>query len=293
MKRFQWAWLTSCLAVGGLLAVGGTLRSSPAAQPPVGELMSTARAPLLLDATPVKPVARAAARQLTWRYPRPVRPVGMNVRMEILVGGKPLPTVQYAGKTYLPVPHVGAEYEVRICNDGPRRITAVVSVDGLSVINGKPASESHPGYIVAPYSSVVIPGWRRSLDKVAAFRFVERGKSYAGQVGHPENIGVIGLVAFEEQVWRPRYPLERVPSKAAARPTYGAVGSIGTEYGREVDSRIYYVPFVRSRNRRAITFYYDTVEALRAAGVPVDSPSPVPFPGDDQFVPPPPGYKGQ
>jgi hypothetical protein len=60
-----------------------------------------------------------------------------------------------------------------------------------------------------------------------------------------------------------------------------------------VDSRAYYVPFVRSSNRQTITLYYDTVDALRQAGVPVDRPDPVPFPQDTEFAPPPPGYKGR
>jgi hypothetical protein len=53
------------------------------------------------------------------------------------------------------------------------------------------------------------------------------------------------------------------------------------------------VPFVRSANRRAITYLYDTEEALRRAGVPVDiAPLPDPFPGEE-FAPPPLGYKGR
>jgi hypothetical protein len=192
----------------------------------------------------------------------------MHVGMEILVDGRPLPTVRHAGKLYLPVPWVGAEYEIRVWNYGPLRVAAVVSVDGLSVVNGRPASEDSPGYLVAPYSSVVIKGWRRNLDAVAAFRFVGRDESYAGKTGRPENIGVIGLVAIEELVWQPRPGLERADAGSpSAKGARAALGGIGTEYGREVDSRAYYVPFVRSTNRQTIALYYDTVEALREAGV--------------------------
>jgi hypothetical protein len=88
-----------------------------------------------------------------------------------LVNGKPLRTIDHKGKTYLPVPKVGAEYEIRVWNHGPHRIAAIVSVDGLSVIDGQPASESRPSYIVSPYSTIRIKGWRRSLDTVAAFAF--------------------------------------------------------------------------------------------------------------------------
>jgi hypothetical protein len=218
----------------------------------------------------------------------PPRPGPMQVGLDILVNGKPLRTIDHKGKSHLPVPKVGAEYEIRVWNHGPHRIAAIVSVDGLSVIDGQPASESRPGYIVSPYSSIRIKGWRRSLDTVAAFAFVDREKSYANLTGQPENIGIIGLIAIEEHVWTPRPLLEKQDSaKGAAR----TVGSIGTDYGRDVDSRVYYVPFVRSNNRRLVTIYYDTVAALRKAGVPVDPPMPVPFPADPEFAPPPPGYK--
>ena len=221
------------------------------------------------------------------------RPVGMRVSMEILVDGKPLPTIPYAGKTYLPVSRVGAEYTIRVWNHGPRRVAAIVSVDGLSVINGKPASENQPGYLVAPYSNIVIPGWRRNMDSVAAFAFVDRNKSYASLVGKPENIGVIGLVAIEEFVFEPAPGLEKRDTASSSKRAQGFAGSIGTEYGREIDSRVYYVPFVRSANKRTITFYYDTIDELRKIGVPVDRPYPLPFPGDSEFVPPPPGYRGK
>jgi hypothetical protein len=235
----------------------------------------------------------ARAVELTYRPPRPW--VGMNVTMEILVDGQPLRTIQHEGKTYLPVPRLGAEYTIRVVNYGPRRITAIVSVDGLSVINGKPASETHPGYIVAPRSSIVIPGWRRDLDRVAAFSFQERDKSYAHQTGRPENIGVIGLVAVEELTWLPRSVLkqESMTAQPSSKRGNGKVGNTGTGYGRDIDSRVYYVPFVRSQNKRVVTFYYDTVEALRKAGVPVDGQFPRPFPADTDFVPPPPNHRGK
>jgi hypothetical protein len=217
----------------------------------------------------------------------------MHVGLEVLVDGKPLPTISHAGKTYLPVPRLGQEYEIRVFNRGPRRIAAIVSVDGLSVINGKPASQDSPGYLVDAHSDILIKGWRRSMATVATFSFVDRADSYASRVGRPENVGVIGLLAIEEQVYRPLpREIDRAAPSAAKRLGEGA-GSIGTGYGRDVDSEAYYVPFVRSNNRRVVTFYYDTEDALRRAGVIGDTwPLPVPFPGDE-FAPPPPGSKGR
>jgi hypothetical protein len=252
-----------------------------------------AYAPLLLDAS-MKLAARQPSGDANPEERKDLvlpRPGLMRAEMDILVNGRPLPTVLHRGRTYLPVPRIGEEYQIRVWNHGPRRVAAVVSVDGLSVITGQAASEHGPGYIVAPYSHIQIKGWRRSLDNVAAFRFVERDRSYANLVGKPENVGVIGLVAFEERVIHPQPLLERRDS-AAAKGFRTEVGSVGTEYGREIDSRAYYVPFLRSSHKQTITVYYDTAEALRAAGVPVDRELPVPFPGEFKFAPPPPGYRG-
>src|SRR5262249_5554562 len=159
--------------------------------------------------------------------------------------------VSHQGRLYLPVPRLGTEYEIRVNNHGPRRITAIVSVDGLSVINGQPASELHPGYLVDPYSHIVIKGWRKDRETVAAFTSEERQHSDAFRRGHPENAGAIGLVAFDEFGPRPRLPLERRdgagPGAKSARET---VGDTGTGWGRDLDSPVHRVPFVRSTNRR-------------------------------------------
>jgi hypothetical protein len=206
----------------------------------------------------------------------------MRVGLEVLVDGRPLRTINHEGRIFVPVPKLGTEYEIRVWSNGPRRVTAIVSVDGLSVMDGKPASAEQPGYIVAPRGDIVIKGWRRDRESVAAFSFEERDKSYANRVGHPENIGVIGLITIEESGVRPRpLPLEKKDSPIALRGS-GDVGGTGTGSGRDVDSPVYSVPFVRGTNQSRITLYYDTAEALRKAGVPVDGPSPVPFPRDEK-----------
>lgn len=236
--------------------------------------------------------AQAPTAELTGRVIGPHDHV-MRVRLEVLVGGRVMPTVYHEGKTYLPVPRLGMEYTLRVWNHGSRRVAAVVSVDGLSVINGRPASEEGPGYIVDARRGIEIKGWRRSLNTVAAFQFVSRDESYAERVGRPENVGVIGLVAFEE---RTRYPDLRLERKDSAAPGHrkvaeATVGDTGTGWGRDLDSRVITVPFARSGNRQAITVYYDTVAALRRAGVPVGRP--VPFPEDGEFAPPPPPRRGR
>jgi hypothetical protein len=214
----------------------------------------------------------------------------MHVTMDVLVDGRPVRLIAHEGRLYLPVPRLGEEYTIRVNNHGPRRIAAIVSVDGLSVIDGRPASESSPGYLVDAYSHIVIKGWRRDRDTVAAFTFDERHNSYAYRRGYRDNIGVLGLVAFEEQRHTRIRPLDRPQeNKALPRGKAGAaVGGTGTGWGRDIDSSVIYVPFVRSANKRTITVFYDTREALRRLGVPVDTVYPKPFPAEPRYAPPPP-----
>jgi hypothetical protein len=68
----------------------------------------------------------------------------------------------------------------------------------------------------------------------------------------------------------------------------GVPGGTGTGWGRDVNSSVIEVPFVRSVNKRTMTVYYDTPEALRRIGVPVDGNVPKPFPADTDYCPPPP-----
>jgi hypothetical protein len=262
--------------------------------------MNVIRAALLAGSLLLSGTATA---QLSWTIPgseghRPrveeliLPPRGvMRLSLDVLVDGNPVRLISHQGRLYLPVPRLGAEYEVRVNNHGPRRITAIVSVDGLSAINGRPASELHPGYLVDPYSHIAIKGWRRDSDTVAAFTFEERERSYAARMGHPENIGVIGLVAFEEFDPRPWPFLELRDSGSKSKSARAEAGGTGTGWGRDIDSRVYKVPFVRSTNRREITIHYDTVDALRRAGVPVDGRHPRPFPSDGEYSPPPPSLR--
>lgn len=211
----------------------------------------------------------------------------MRVSLDVLVDGKPARLISHDGKLYLPVPRMGCEYEIRVNNMGSHRIAAIVSVDGLSVIKGDPASEKSPGYLVDSRSDIVIKGWRRDKDTVAAFTFEERKSSYAYLRGYRDNIGVIGLVAIEEQLYWPHPLTEFSRGSGPAKAYDSALGGSGTGWGRDLGSSVTYVPFVRSNNKRTVTIYYDTEDALGRMGVPVGGPHPRPFPADSDFCPPP------
>lgn len=112
--------------------------------------------------------------------------------------GAPLPTFAAGGRSYV-MGNDGARYAIRIDNQTGARFEAVATVDGLDVIDGQPGSFEKRGYLVEPWSTVEIDGFRRSEDQVAAFRFGRVKDSYAAKRGLDRNVGVIGVAVFQER----------------------------------------------------------------------------------------------
>ncbi|MCA9701508.1 MAG: hypothetical protein KC431_28570 [Myxococcales bacterium] len=108
-----------------------------------------------------------------------------------------LPAVT-VGSQLFAVGAVESRYSLAIANDTSSAYELVASVDGLDIIDGRAASFDKRGYIIDPFSSVVIEGWRTSEDTVAAFRFSSIEESYADRMGDSRNVGVIGAALFRE-----------------------------------------------------------------------------------------------
>ncbi len=108
-----------------------------------------------------------------------------------------------AGERTLIVGQAGARYNLVVENKTGGRFEIVASVDGLDVIDGRPADLAKRGYILEPYGSLVIDGFRRSDSTVAAFRFGRVSSSYAARTSGDRNVGVIGVAVFAERgsVW--------------------------------------------------------------------------------------------
>ena len=112
--------------------------------------------------------------------------------------GSALTLYEKDGRRYV-VGAPGNEYAVRIRNCTGRRILAVTSVDGVNVITGDTASPDQSGYVIEPWGSVEIAGWRKSMSHTAAFYFTNLGDSYAARTGRPFDVGVIGVAVFAER----------------------------------------------------------------------------------------------
>lgn len=118
--------------------------------------------------------------------------------------GETLRTYSHHGKTYV-AGTPGHRYSVRMTNRTSGRVMTVLSVDGVNAITGQTASPNQSGYVLSPWESAEIAGWRKSEDEIAQFNFTSLPDSYASRTGRPANVGVIGVAVFNERVyWRGR-----------------------------------------------------------------------------------------
>ena len=146
--------------------------------------------------------------------------------VQIIADGGDLDTFFHGGRYYV---HgaAGQRYTVRVTNPTPQRVEAVISIDGLDVIDGESGDLRKRGYVVPPYGTLDIEGWRTSLTDVSAFRFSSVGGSYAGKKGKARNVGVIAVALFAEQ---PR------PELIIDEPLYQGPGELDDDgYGADVE----------------------------------------------------------
>ncbi len=149
----------------------------------------------------------ADARSPFWRAPPAPPPYSFSVEDE---NGNSLSTFAKDGRTFL-LGEPGLRYNIRVRNPTGQRVEAVVSVDGRDAMSGQPGDYvNQRGYVIPAYGSLLVEGFRRSMEEVAAFRFTSPEDSYSSRMGTPQNVGVIGVAFFPERV-RPPAPVVRRP----------------------------------------------------------------------------------
>lgn len=121
-----------------------------------------------------------------------------SYEVEVLVNGKPLKEYMDASKVYVEG-REGTTFSLRMRNNSGARKLFIPSIDGLSVMNGEEASYDSSGYIIRPYSSITIDGWRISDSEVAQFYFSAPNDSYRKRMERGNNLGVIGVLVFSEK----------------------------------------------------------------------------------------------
>jgi len=233
-----------------------------------------------------------------------------------------LPVYLHEGRYYV-AGKPGNEYQVNIRNAQGGEILGVIAVDGVNAVSGETANWNQTGYVLNPYASFGVKGWRKSMQQTAAFFFTELDSSYAARTGRPDNVGVIGVAVFRTKALPAAAIsgfLERKRRAAADEPasadTQSAAGNeiaqgsrsesvaprapavspppapqkLGTGHGQSETSVVRYANFERASNApdEVITIYYDSYRNLVAQGVIRENTRmarPNPFP--HQFVPDP------
>lgn len=213
--------------------------------------------------------------------------------------GQWLPEYTHRGQGWIPG-EPGHRYAVRLSNRTGERMLVVLSVDGVNAVSGQTASPSQAGYVLAPWESAEIAGWRKSLDDIAQFYFTDLPDSYAARTGRPDDVGVIGIAVFRERADRapepygppvadaqrqrredkasamrgapaPVAPSARAANEASADSAYGGIAQqrIGTGHGAREWAPVGQTQFQRASARPAqvTQLRYDAPDALAAIGV--------------------------
>lgn len=126
------------------------------------------------------------------------------IEVEVKVAGRSAPLFLASNRPdrwYLEA-REGAKYEIKVRNRTGQRVGFVLAVDGLNAIDGRlSAGVSHePMYVLDPYASSTIKGWRKDLKNVSRFVFVDERRSYAERTGQGNgDLGWIRVTAFHEQ----------------------------------------------------------------------------------------------
>jgi len=136
---------------------------------------------------------------------------GRLVDVQVLVDGWPTPLFARPGvwdKSYFQAFH-GKNYSLVVTNQTNQRVGVLVAVDGLNVVNGQRTDlTNHESmYVLDPYESATIQGWRTSLNDVRRFVFVDEDRSYASRTDQANgDMGWIRVLSFREQT-----PIAYVP----------------------------------------------------------------------------------
>lgn len=128
-----------------------------------------------------------------------------NVEINILIKGKKVTEYPHNGQLFIEG-RDGSAFEVELINHTAERVEMIVSVDGLSILDGKEAGANSPGYVLNAYETSRIPGWKLDNASVASFEFCGKANSYATGVSKSsQNNGVIGLLVYKEKLQTPIY----------------------------------------------------------------------------------------
>jgi hypothetical protein len=215
----------------------------------------------------------------------------VDLSLRDLDTGQVLPVYWSGDQTFVPGTP-GHRYAVVLHNRSAERVLAVLSVDGVNAVTGQTANPAQSGYVLGPYQSTEVRGWRKDLSSIAEFVFTDLGDSYAARTYRPDNVGVIGIAVFRERpIVRPYEPpyysqegeqpapsprgaLGRsadsaAPPATASKSAPQARQELGTGHGTRRYDPVSRTECVRASTRpeQVVSMYYDDTRALIARGI--------------------------
>lgn len=109
------------------------------------------------------------------------------------------PSPDGSGRYYLEA-RAGSRYSVSLANRSGERLGVVLTVDGLNAVSGSRDTGRGRMYVLDPWQSTSVQGWRTSLQEVRQFTFVDERRSYAARTGQAnEKMGWIEVAVYRER----------------------------------------------------------------------------------------------
>jgi hypothetical protein len=154
--------------------------------------------------------------------------------LDVLVDGHERPEYAARGTVYVEALR-GRDYALRLSNPTGTRIAVALSVDGLNTLDSRRTSARDARkWVLAPYETVVIPGWQVSNAASRKFVFTGERGSYGAALGKTQDLGVIEAVFFRERLpyrverrWREGKDEGRISSNESAGPAAVAPAAPG------------------------------------------------------------------
>ncbi len=165
--------------------------------------------------------------------------------LDVLVDGRERPEFASRGTVYVEALR-GHDYALRLSNPTGTRVAVALSVDGLNTLDSRhTTARDARKWVLAPYETVIIPGWQ--VSNAASRRFVftgERG-SYGAALGKTQDLGVIEAVFFRERLpyrvqrwWKEEdRRRERIPSNENTDSSAAAPAADGRGDDRDLSKK--------------------------------------------------------
>jgi hypothetical protein len=153
----------------------------------------------------------AAPARADWEWNTDTWARGQAVEAQLMVDGSaaPLYLSNRADMRRYFQAYAGRNYAIVVHNTTGQRLGVNIAVDGLNVVSGTRStlSPDEQMYVLGPWETTTIRGWRTSLNDIQRFVFVDEQRSYASRTGQANaDMGWIRVQSYREQRpwWQPR-----------------------------------------------------------------------------------------